>query len=403
MTEPKLRSLARRATLPVTLLVQAAASAALIAPAVAAPRLLQAFDLGAVAIGVYVALVYAAAMMSGLWGAALVRRLGPIRTSQTAQAFSAAGLLLMATPNLVLAVLGAVLIGIGYGPITPSSSDMLARTTAPDRISLVFSIKQTGVPLGGAIAGLLVPVVLVAGGIAWAMAAVAALCLCGAALAQPLRAELDAGRNQRSRWPALADMRGPIESVLSHPILRRVALATLIFSTVQVALTSYAVSFLTADLGWTLVQAGAASSLAQGAAVFGRVLWGALADRMRDGSRRMLLSLTVAMALASVAMALLTPGTHSTLVLVLLAIYGATAIGWNGVYLATVAHAAPRGEAASATAGCLFFTYLGVVLGSPLFGLVGALFGSQGPAFAALAVPLAWALYLLGSHWPEQP
>lgn len=307
----------------------------------------------------------------------------------------------MTMPNLVVAALGALLIGLGYGPITPSSSEMLVRTTPPERISLVFSIKQTGVPLGGAIAGLVVPSVLLVGGVGWALAVMAGLCMGGAALAQLLRGELDAERDPMARLAGLADIARPVKAVLRHPILRRVAFATLIFSTVQAALSSYAVNFLTADLGWTLLAAGAASSVAQGAAVFGRVLWGALADRMRDGSRRMLLALTVGMALAGVAMAFLTPATPQVLVLVLLAVYGATAIGWNGVYLATVARVAPRGEAATATAGCLFFTFMGVVIGAPLFGLVGTLLEARGLAFAALAVPLAWALYLLGSKWPE--
>ena len=398
--EPR-RSFAQRATLPITLLVQAASAAALISPAVAAPRLLEVFHIAPVAVGIYIAIVYAAAMISGLWGAALSRRVGPIRTSQAALLLSATGLLLMAAPSLPVAALGALLIGIGYGPITPSSSEMLARTTPPERIALVFSIKQTGVPLGGTIAGLLVPSVLLAGGIAGAMVVMAGLCLLGALLAQLLRRDLDDQRNPSSRLPVLSDIGRPIKAVLRHPILKRVALASLIFSIVQAALTAYIVSFLTANLGWTLVQAGAASAVAQGAAVFGRVLWGAVADRMEGGARRMLLALAAAMALSGVAMLALTPTTPTALVLLLLGFYGATAIGWNGVYLATVARVAPAGEAATATAGCLFFTFMGVVIGSPLFGAVGSAFGSLGPAFAALALPLLWAMYLLGSRWPQ--
>ena len=406
MTEPDAAPTAnstftRRATLPITLLVQAAASAALIAPAVAAPRLLAALDLGAVAVGIYVALVYVAAMFSGLWGAALARRLGPIRTSQAALACSACGLALIALAHPLPAVFGAVLIGIGYGPITPTSSEMLARTTPPARMALVFSIKQTGVPLGGAAAGLVVPGVLLVGGIAAAMGVIALLCVSGALLAQLLRREVDAARDPAARLPVLVDFTNPLQSVLKHPVLRRVALSTFIFSIVQAALTSYVVTFLTTDLHWSLVQAGAASAAAQGAAVVGRVLWGALADRMQDGARRMLSILTVAMALAGALMAALTPGTHSALVLVLLIGYGATAVGWNGVYLATVARVAPRGEAAKATAGCLFFTFFGAVIGSPLFGLLSHSLGSLGLAYAALALPLAVAFWLLSRRWPE--
>ena len=86
-------------TLPVTLLIQAASSAATLAPAAAAPRLLAGLGLGAGAVGLYVATVYLGAMVSSQWGAALVRRLGPIRTSQLSLAASALGLLLVVVPH----------------------------------------------------------------------------------------------------------------------------------------------------------------------------------------------------------------------------------------------------------------------------------------------------------------
>ena len=178
-----MRGWVARSALPVTLLVQAAASAATIAPAVAAPRLLADLGLGPVAVGIYIALVYLGAMFSSQWGAAWVTRRGPILTSQCSLAACALGTLLMAVPHVAAATLGALLIGIGYGPITPASSAMLARTTPPERFALVFSLKQTGVPVGGAIAGVLVPPLLSAAGPLWALGQIAALCLLGMALA----------------------------------------------------------------------------------------------------------------------------------------------------------------------------------------------------------------------------
>ena len=133
-------------------MVQAAASAATLAPAVAAPALELRLHVGAVGVGLYISLVYLTAMVSSQWGTVFVRRWGPIRTGQVALGFSAAGLLLMVVPHVAAAAAGAVLIGFGYGPITPASSAILARTTPAHRFALVFSIKQTGVPLGGAFA-----------------------------------------------------------------------------------------------------------------------------------------------------------------------------------------------------------------------------------------------------------
>ena len=388
------------ATLPITLLVQSAVSAAIIAPAVAAPRLLEALHANTVVVGLYIAIVYGAAMISSQWGAPLVRRWGPIRTSEVSLGLCAAGLLLVALPQPAIAFSGAVLLGMGYGPITPASSEMLARTTPPSRIALVFSIKQTGVPLGGVFAGLIVPFVLTRLDARWAMVVMAAICVAGIALAEVLRNALDAHRDANSPLPTLSRTTEPLRFVWAHHMLRRLALCTLVFSCVQVSFTSYLVSFLHDDLTWTIVASGAALSIAQVAAIVGRVVWGLIADRWRGGARLTLFWLALAMALTGLAMPLLTASLPHAWVIALLMIYGATAIGWNGVFLGTVARVVPHDQAAMATAGSLFFTYFGVLIGSPLFGIASGAIGRIGPAFALLALPLGWTLWTLyRSDW----
>lgn len=392
--------LVRYGTLPITLLVQSASSASVIAPTVAAPLLLPALHASTLFVGVYVALVYFAAMVSSQWGASLVRRLGPIRTSVLSLVLSVVGLLLIALPNGFAAFAGAILLGSGYGPITPASSEMLARTTSPQRLALVFSVKQTGVPLGGVIAGLVVPLAIDWSNAAWAMVAMALICVVGVALAELLRRELDAHRDPRAPLPTLWRMVVPLRFVWSHAVLRRLALCTLVFSIVQLAISSYTVSWLHDDLAWTLVAAGAALSIAQLAAVFGRVAWGLVADRWSDGARLTLFWLAVAMALTSLAIPFVMPGLPHGWVIALLVVYAATGIGWNGVFLGTVARVVPHDQAAMATAGSLFFTYFGVVIGSPIFGVASGLFGRIGPAFGLLAIPLAWTLWALWrSDW----
>jgi len=75
------------------------------------------------------------------------------------------------------------------------------------------------------------------------------------------------------------------------------------------------------------------------------------------------------------------------LVLGILVVFGASAIGWNGVYLAEVARQAPAGLASVATGGTLAITFFGVVLGPPLFGALASLSGNYRAGFAALALP----------------
>ncbi|KJS40251.1 MAG: MFS transporter, partial [Rhodospirillaceae bacterium BRH_c57] len=180
--------------LVVTTAIQAMVSLIALAPPVFATEAARDMGLDARLIGFYTSLVYLGAMLTSLPAGSVVQRFGALRVSQMCLVLGAVGLGLLAwgVPGLVLAA--ALVVGFGYGPITPASSHVLARTTPPERRGLVFSLKQTGVPLGGFLAGAVVPVLVL--GVGWQGAALV-IGLAGVVLAvaaQPLRAALDADR-----------------------------------------------------------------------------------------------------------------------------------------------------------------------------------------------------------------
>ena len=177
-----------------TLFIQAMVSMALLTLPVMAPVAAKDLAVSPALVGVYVALTYLGAMISSLTSGTSVTRFGPIRVSQLGLVLCAMGLCLCAVPWLPATGLGALLIGLGYGPITPASSQILTRTTPAHQMSLVFSIKQTGVPLGSMLAGAIVPSLML--GIGWQLSliSVALVCLISAILSQPLRHEMDQQR-----------------------------------------------------------------------------------------------------------------------------------------------------------------------------------------------------------------
>jgi MFS family permease len=378
--------------LAVTLAIQALVAMALITVPVMAPVLAQDLGISSTYVGIYVGVVYAAAMLASLAAGAAVARFGAIRVSQVALLLCAAGLALSALGSVTAMALGAILVGLGYGPVTPASSHLLARTTPADRMSLVFSIKQTGVPLGGVLAGALVPPLLVLG---WrgALLAVAAANIACIFVAQPLRAPLDADRDPQ-RSLVLGNLAQPIRIVLAHPPLRLLAGCSFLFSIAQLSLTTYLVTYLHDILAYGLVAAGLALSVSQAAGVVGRVLWGYVSDRYL-GARRMLATLAALVSVCALLTAALQPSMSAAVVLVVLALFGASAIGWNGVYLAEVAREAPAGQASIATGGTLAITFLGVVLGPPAFGALSGATGSYRIGFVAVAVALVLCLAAL--------
>lgn len=373
--------------LTITLAVQAMVSMALLTLPVMAPVVAPALGVSAALVGVYVAIVYAGAMVASLGAGAVVGRFGAIRVSQAGLVLCAGGLALCAVPHVAAVALGAFLIGLGYGPITPASSHLLSRSTPAHRMSLVFSVKQTGVPLGGVLAGALVPSLMLLTTWQGALLLAALANLLCALLAQPLRQQLDADRKPGTPL-ALGNLTQPIRMVLGHPALKMLAACSFVFSIAQLSLTTYLVTYLNESLAYGLVAAGLALSIAQVGGIVGRVLWGWVADQGL-GARRMLTLLAAVMAASSAATALLHSSLPSWLVLAVLVVFGASAVGWNGVYLAEVARQAPKGQAGVATGGTLAFTYFGVVLGPPLFGAISSLFQSYRAGYLALAVPTA--------------
>ena len=385
----------------VTLAIQAMVSLALLAVPVMATVVAQALGVSATLIGMFVAVAYVGAIAASLASGSAVSRFGAIRVSQAGLLLCAAGLLLCALPSPATVGLGAFLIGVGYGPITPASSHLLALTTPAHRMSLVFSIKQTGVPLGGMLAGAIVPGLVVLGGWQMALFAVAAANVACAFASQRLRAGLDADRDP-GRALSFGNLLQPLHLVMSQRVLARLAAFSFVFSAVQLSLSTYLVTYLQVALDYGLVKAGLALSIAQIGGIVGRVAWGYVSDRWL-GAMRALALLSALMALSTLATGLLNAQVPAFLVFALLVVFGASAIGWNGVYLAEVARRAPPGMASMATGGTLAVTFFGTVLGPALFGALAALGGSYRAGFAALAVPTALCFVLLMRPDSSQP
>ena len=111
-------------------------------------------------IGYLAAIGTVGSMLFYLAGTPLVRRLGPVRIMQFGMLFAAAGTALLAIPMPFVLALGSLLIGFGYAPSTPAGSDVLQRYAPKRHRTLLFSIKQAGVPLGGMIAGVILHTVV---------------------------------------------------------------------------------------------------------------------------------------------------------------------------------------------------------------------------------------------------
>lgn len=347
-------------------------------------------------VGLYTAFLYGGSMISSLAGGGFLLRFGALRVSQACLVVVAIGLLINAPGLTLLFVIGAVITGLGGGPSTPASSQILARYANPAQAPLIFSIKQTGVPVGGVIAGALLPVYVSLFGWRGAIVCAALMALTLALLLQPLRTEFDSDR-QPQRSLKLTDIRATMTAVLSDKRVRDLAMGLFAFTGLQLAFASFFVSFLSLGLGWTLTDAGIAYSVAMGAGIVGRLIWGWVGTKYVP-PLLLLAMLGFVMGFAHMAIGLVTPEWQNMAVWGVAFAYGLTGIGYQGVLLAEIARVAPPGMAGVITGGAVFFAYAGMILLPAAFGLILALLDSYRLAFLILGViPIVVGAKLLHS------
>ena len=214
------------------------------------------------------------------------------------------------------------------------------------------------------------------------------------ALVLPAIRNEQAGRRARFSGGLL----GPLRFITQQGNLLTLSAASTIFGALQLVLSSFLVIYLVTVVGHDLVSAGALLGASQVSGVLGRILWGYIADRIRS-PRKLLASIGVGMGLACLATGLLARTGPGLLAIPVAVLFGATASGWNGVFLAEVMREVKPAEVGFATSGSLMFTYLGVVIGPPLFGAAAALVGFQGAYALAAVLALAGAYLAL----PRRP
>ena len=388
--------------LAVTLGVQAIISMVAVTIPVLAPSAAPDIGVSTTAAGLYVSLMYVGSMLSSLWSGDFIFRYGAVRVSQFCLVLAGLGLMLTAVGSIPMMALSALVIGFGYGPVTPASSHILVRRSPARMMSFIFSVKQTGVPLGGVLAGAIVPTLVITAGWKTTVVLIGIFTISLVFALAPIRTELDQER-QAGRPISFGGVSRPLVMVLKHRRLRQLAVISFLYAGMQLCLFTYLVIFLTGNIGMALVAAGFILSAAQMAGTAGRIVWGIVADRYV--SPRLLLGiLGICMSAGALATAAISPTWPTWVIVAIISFFGATAIGWNGIYLAEAARSAPEGSAGEATGGTLFFTFLGVVLGPSLFAAVASSFDSYPHGFLFFALLTACGgIYLIFSGSRTQP
>lgn len=344
-------------------------------------------DLGVkpTSIGIYSAVMYIVAMVSGLAAGSLLARYGVIRTCQGLLLSCGAGLVLSSfVPLWPIALVAAALIGLASGPLNPAGSRILARHSPERWRPLVFSIKQTGTPIGGMLAGLLLPPLMALYDWRIAVATVALLPLLAIFGLQWVRPDLDDDRDPS--FPV--NISGIIDSlrvIVTDKKLSILVVAGFLYTFVQMAILTYIVIYLEEANGLPTAVAGAIFAIIHASAIPARVFWGAIAGRALScwvllGWIGILMSISIA------AISLFTPDWPFWMTAGVAILLGVSTNGVLGLLLSEFARMAPANKVGEVAGGAQFFLFFGIVSGPPVFGAIVEFGGGYETAFHIIAI-----------------
>lgn len=366
------RQLGRDGTLAAVIGISSCASLASLAFAPLAPFLVDDLGLGYAAVGALNSALFVAAAVGSPFAGRWVDRMGYGPALTLGAAAMTASFVVAAAAGSAFWRLAALAVtaGVAFAVVNPAANLAVGSGFHPARRGTAMGVKQTGISLGGVLAGALLPAVALAWGWRAALLQVAVLlALASVVSAWAFGLTRGPGRVSAGRWASAA-----------APRPYALWAGGMLLSCPQALLMTYLVLFVTGEGGVGPAQAGVLFAAMQGAALVGRVALGVVSDFIYAGRRRTVLAgAAVGGAAATAGLALVSPGADVAVAAVAI-LGGLTAIGWNGVYMAALVDAAPPDAAGSVSGIGVGLNLAGVVL----FPLVAGLLLDAGVGFQAL-------------------
>ena len=374
-----------------------------IALPILADRIADDFGISRAWLGLYLFIQNVTAIVAAMGCGGFILKYGAWRVSQICLLLMGTSLIVIAGGVLWLYPLGGILLGAG-AVSTPASSHILARHCPRHLAPIVFSVKQTGVPVGSLIGGLLVPALLGVGFYlatfresvyldAYGTAFVTALIVYSVGvMLQPFRTFFDSDRDP-SVQPSFSGVSETMKIVVSDPNLRDLAFAGFAFGGLQSIYSGFFILYLIDGLEYSEVDAGLAFAIASTTAVAARILWGWLGSTLV--SPRVVMGL---IGLFGFVAAVLTGyydfGWSFTAIVGTAILYNITALSWHGVLLAETARLAPPDQVGGVTGGVLSFTSVAMMIYPVIYGTVLYVTDSYGAGFFVGAVPSLIAAFV---------
>ncbi|PEJ77604.1 MFS transporter [Bacillus wiedmannii] len=263
-----------------------------------------------------------------------------------------------------------LLVGMFYSVSQPGGSKLILKWFPKENRGLAMGIRQAGIPIGGALAGVLIPFFTIQYNVTYAINSMACICIIGGLLFFMFYKEPYVQEDARKEHIKISFWT-QLKVVIRKKELYPIYITGICMISLQMVLVGHFMKFLVREQSITSIVAGTVFSVMFFSGMIGRVVLAASSDFFYKGNRRTPLFIAVCASIGLIL--LLVIGIHTITSGVLYgvsALLGFFSIGWFSLFIAEVAELASEDSVGITVSLALTFNQIAIIVAPILFGYI---------------------------------
>ncbi|MED2677454.1 MFS transporter [Bacillus thuringiensis] len=262
-----------------------------------------------------------------------------------------------------------LLVGTFYSVSQPGGSKVIMKWFRKENRGLAIGIRQAGIPIGGTLAGVLIPFLTIKYNMAYAVNSIACICIIGGFLffifyKEPyIQEKVKQERIKLSFWMQLKE-------VMCKKELYAIYITGICMISLQMVLVGHFIKFLVTEQSITPILAGKVFSVMFFSGMVGRVILAATSDLFYKGNRRTPLFITVCISIFFILILVMSIHTITKVLYGVSALLGFFSIGWFSLFIAEVSESASEESVGMTVSFALTLNQIAIIVAPALFGYI---------------------------------
>lgn len=263
-----------------------------------------------------------------------------------------------------------LLVGAFYSVSQPGGSKVIIKWFSKENRGLAMGIRQAGIPIGGMLAGVLIPFLTIKYNVTYAINIIACICIIGGFLffifyKEPyVQEKVKEERIKLSFWMQL-------KAVMCKKELYPIYITGICMISLQMVLVGHFIKFLVMEQSITPILAGKVFSIVFFSGMIGRVVLATVSDLLYKGKRSTPLFIVVCISIGFILMFVISIHTITIGVLYgVSALLGFFSIGWFSLFMVEVAESASEESVGMTVSFALTLNQIAIIVAPVLFGYI---------------------------------